>query len=222
MHTECFRMHAECSRMFQNACRIFQNVTECMQNVQECSECLQKVPECYRTHAECSRMFQNVPECMQNIPECSRMHANNDNDNDQAYDLADTSYVNEDISVHNAPDSDNIPTKLNDFFSDIDTRKEKLKQNYRGDEAIQRAVATLHQKIKKQNNGNIETFKRSVICLKWDTKHQFKLAKAEKGRMVGLFPIPVLVCYHTQDPESFFTEETELQLSDEDSMNLTY
>ena len=147
---------------------------------------------------------------------------NNDNDNHQAYDLADTSYVNEDISVHNAPDSDNIPTKLNDFFSDIDTRKEKLKQNYRGDEAIQRAVATLHQKIKKQNNGNIETFKRSVICLKWDTKHQFKLAKAEKGRMVGLFPIPVLVCYHTQDPESFFTEETELQLSDEDSMNLTY
>ena len=89
-------------------------------------------------------------------------------------------------------------------------------------ECQQRAVATLHQKIKKQNNGNIEAFKRSVICLKWDTKHQFKLAKAEKGRMVGLFPIPVLVCYHTQDPESFFTEETELQLSDEDSMNLTY
>ena len=104
--------------------------------------------------------------------------------------------------------------KLEEFIEKLKTEEEQAATV----ECQQRAVATLHQKIKKQNNGNIEAFKRSVICLKWDTKHQFKLAKAEKGKMVGLF-----LCYHTQDPEeSFFTEETELQLSDEDSMNLTY
>ena len=68
----------------------------------------------------------------------------NENDNDQDYDMDDTSYVNEDISTHEEPDSDDIPTKLNDFFSDIDKLKEKLKIYYRGDKAIQRAVATLH------------------------------------------------------------------------------
>ena len=48
------------------------------------------------------------------------------------------------VSTHEEPDSDDIPTKLNDFFSDIDKLKEKLKIYYRGDKAIQRAVATLH------------------------------------------------------------------------------
>ena len=119
------------------------------------------------------------------------------NDNDQHYDLADTSYVNEDISFHDDPDSDNIPTKLNDFFSAIDAWKEKLKQNYRGDKAIQKAVATLHQKIKKQNNGNIETFKRHLFEMGHKPSIQIGTGRKRKNGWV----IPVLA--HSRQRRKF-------------------
>ena len=113
-----------------------------------------------------------------------------DDAHDFDYNIEDTSYNNDqEIQDNEDEDDENIPTKLHAFLDDIDTWKQKIISKYNKDPSIRRAVATLHTKIKKQNTGNPETFKRHLFDMGQCATVQ--IGKGNKKRKSGSV-IPVL------------------------------
>lgn len=137
------------------------------------------------TYTENSNLTENIETDSEGAP----AEVNDDDivdENMENYDIADTSYTQEE-PAENDDDNDNIPTKLNDFFEDLNIWKTKLVSNYKNDKSIQKAVSSLHTKIKKQINGNPETFKQHLFDM--GSTPSIQIGKGKKKKNGSVIPV---------------------------------
>ena len=140
------------------------------------------------TNTENSNVTENIEMDSEEAPdEVNDDEAVDDDENMDNYDIADTSYTQE-ASAQNDDDNDNIPTKVNDFFEDLNgIWKTKLVSNFKSDKSIGRALASLHTRIKKQINGNPETFKRHLFEM--GSSPSLQMGKGRKKKNGSIIPV---------------------------------